>query len=484
MRPTRKGNQNQTMPKITLGLRRNIIIKEIPEGGAELHVGSMVRPLQEASSSAVKALVRLSAGGATMEELEEIAHQGGWLRSNFPHYYEKLSKLGYITWSIEAEGKRVARLEVMVPGVELSLPEIPPDQRFVLSRFAFSRCLNNKTVIETPLKPVRLELEHWLGSALWGLLSRPVNSHQLSGAIPDANPTTVKMLLQLFHAAAVVQELNATEGDVPEECDQALRQWEFHDLLFHSRTRTGRHDYPLGATFRFQPEIQPLPACKPAMSGEVIDLYKPDLEGLKKEDSPFTLVLEERRSMRGYSPEPITIYQLGEFLYRTARVQKTTLADPKRGNMYDVSIRPYPSSGACHALETYLVVGECDGLDTGLYHYNPFGHYLVKLSGENRHIELILENAEDSTGRQCYPQVFISIAARFQRLSWKYSSISYSLLLKDVGVLLQTMYLVSTAMNLAPCALGTGHSEWLCRAAGLNYLEESPVGEFMLGSKI
>jgi SagB-type dehydrogenase family enzyme len=79
--------------------------------------------------------------------------------------------------------------------------------------------------------------------------------------------------------------------------------------------------------------------------------------------------------------------------------------------------------------------------------------------------------------------VVFNLTARFQRLSWKYSSIAYTLMLKDVGGLYQTMYLVAEAMGLAPCALGAGHADWLCRAAGLNYLEESPVGEFLLGSR-
>jgi len=63
----------------------------------------------------------------------------------------------------------------------------------------------------------------------------------------------------------------------------------------HSRIRTGRHDQPLGDTFRFWPEIEPLPACKPPMSGEVIELIKPDLEHLLEEDYPFILVDKDIR---------------------------------------------------------------------------------------------------------------------------------------------------------------------------------------------
>lgn len=45
------------------------------------------------------------------------------------------------------------------------------------------------------------------------------------------------------------------------------------------------------------------------------------------------------------------------------------------------------------------------------------------------------------------------------------------------------MYLVATAMEFAPCALGGGDSDLFVRAAGLEYTVESSVGEFVLGSK-
>ena len=326
---------------------------------------------------------------------------------------------------------------------------------------------------------MRLELDNWLGAALWGLLSRPSSLAEICADLPGADPGSVKLLLQLFGAAGVTQEVDADR--TPEE--QVLRPWEFHDLLFHSRVRSGRHDYPMGATFRFWPEVPPLPALKPHLPGEVIELRRPDLERLKQEDHPFTLVLEERRSVRDYAPEPITLWQIGEFLYRAARVRRVQPADPDRGLMYEASSRPYPGGGACHGLEIYLTVAKCQGLNPGLYHYDPLGHRLTKLCSENRYTGLILKQAESSAAKQCQPQVVVNITARFARLSWKYNSIAYSMVLKDVGVLYQTMYLVATAMDMAPCALGAGHADWLCRAAELDYLEEAPVGEFLLGSK-
>ena len=80
-------------------------------------------------------------------------------------------------------------------------------------------------------------------------------------------------------------------------------------------------------------------------------------------------------------------------------------------------------------------------------------------------------------------QVLLIFTARLPRIAWKYASIAYALTLKHVGVLYQTMYLVATAMNLAPCAVGNGNADLFARAAGTDYYAETSVGEFLLGSK-
>lgn len=75
------------------------------------------------------------------------------------------------------------------------------------------------------------------------------------------------------------------------------------------------------------------------------------------------------------------------------------------------------------------------------------------------------------------------LTSRFSRLSWKYDAIAYSLTLKNVGVLFAYMYLIGTALGLATCALGCGDSATFASATGLDVLEESSVGEFILGSR-
>jgi SagB-type dehydrogenase family enzyme len=87
----------------------------------------------------------------------------------------------------------------------------------------------------------------------------------------------------------------------------------------------------------------------------------------------------------------------------------------------------------------------------------------------------------DAPGR---PQVLMAIAARFDRISWKYSAIAYSLILKDVGVLTQTLYMMATDMGLGGCAIGTGNIDLFAKMTGLDFHVEGLVGQFALGRGI
>ena len=94
--------------------------------------------------------------------------------------------------------------------------------------------------------------------------------------------------------------------------------------------------------------------------------------------------------------------------------------------------------------------------------------------------DALLNSAEFATGAAA-PQVLITIAARFGRISWKYSSLAYALILKDVGVLIQTFYLMATEMGLGGCAIGSTNIELFARMTGLDFCVEGPVGQFILG---
>ena len=262
--------------------------------------------------------------------------------------------------------------------------------------------------------------------------------------------------------------------------------WEFHDLLFHARSRQGRCDAPAGATYRLAGQIALPPAAKPTPDGELHRLFRPELAKLQLEDPPLSSVMERRRSVREYGDRPLSARQLGEFLYRVARVQyeQDIVIDTPRGPMpMTTAPRPYPSGGALYELEFYAAIAACDGVDPGLYYYEPRAHGLIRVGQNALELSGLFRDAAQSAGIPSDTvQVLLILAARVPRISWKYASIAYALILKHVGVVFESMYLSATAMGLAPCALGCGNSDAFARAAGADYYDETSVGEFLLGS--
>lgn len=338
---------------------------------------------------------------------------------------------------------------------------------YVLSRFAYCHRVEDRWILESPLGHASVILEDIREIAVLFLLTHPHRSVDVPSKVPGLSQKEALHLFQLFY--------NAGALSVADEKDESLRQWEFHDLLFHARSRTGRHANPYGKTNRFVGKVKTPPVVKPQMSGTKIDLYKPDIDQLFRADVPFTRVLEARQSKREHGKSAITKTEVGEFLYRSARVRKVFQV---KG--FEFTNRVYPSSGAAYELELYLAINRCNGLASGLYHYSPVKHQLSRLSARTKSVNTLLRSAA-KTAHTNIPQILIIVSARFPRMMWRYQSIAYSAILKDVGVLYQTFYLVATAMGLSACALGVGNSDLFAEAIGTNYYEETSVGEFILG---
>lgn len=215
-----------------------------------------------------------------------------------------------------------------------------------------------------------------------------------------------------------------------------------------------------------------------ASAHEPIALPHPELDEILRKDPPLTVALEARRSVRSYGARPVTLAQLAEFLYRSARVRTMAAV----GSEDPGSSRPYPSIGHSYALELYLLVSNCEDLAPGAYHYDPVGHALRPLDTEPALAGELVGQARETGGLCADPPVLVVMTARFHRVMGRFGGLAYSGLLKDVGVLQQTLYLVCTAMGLAPCALAIGDSDLAARALGLDWSTESSIGEFVLGT--
>jgi hypothetical protein len=214
----------------------------------------------------------------------------------------EIERKGIVRYTLAQRGHPLATLEPVAPAFRLE--DVSIDGKFLLSRFACLRRVDATTRVESPLGRARVVIHDGRGAALLALLAAPHTAAELAAAMHDFDAATIAAFIALLANGKAVYAC-AENGRIAEDDSVPLRQWEFHDLLFHSRSRLGRHDYPYGGTYRFLDALPPLPAVKPPVSARRVALHRPDMRALDAGDVPFSRVAEARRSVRTHG-EPLS----------------------------------------------------------------------------------------------------------------------------------------------------------------------------------
>ncbi|MBN9901099.1 SagB family peptide dehydrogenase [Bacillus thuringiensis] len=461
-----------------LSFQRNVVLTNENEESIILSTNQRKLKLNCISPGIRLVINKLFKQSTSVKELSDLILETDGENSLTIWYFwqQKLLSNGFLDLILKHQEIPIIQLKTINP--ECNFININEDKQYIISKFTYFRkdtAYTNGWIAVTPLSSFETILFN--EGITWITSSNPSISVK---KIMEYNQEITKEFaicyLTLLLTAGILLETSSSLSELENQAE--LAYWEFHDLLFHSRSRLGRHDKPYGGTYRFMNKTEPEPAIKKRMSDDIISLYKPDLEEVTKNDFSFTYVLEQRHSVRHYDNNPITIKQLGEFLFRCARVKRINHKDTIMP--YEITSRPYPNGGAVYEFEIYVIINKCEGIEDGMYHYEPHSHVLCRLQVDLLNCSNYVHRT--SLGSDEIPQILITFTSRFKRVSWKYQSMAYALTLKNVGALYQTMYLVATSMGLAPCGLGGGDSELFANISGVNFYSEPAVGEFALGS--
>ena len=165
-----------------------------------------------------------------------------------------------------------------------------------------------------------------------------------------------------------------------------------------------------------------------------------------------TISLEEalacRRSVREFTPEPISQSQLSQILWAAQGIK-----DGWGG------YRTTPSAGATYPLEIFVVCGKnsVEELDAGIYQYNIDSHSLT-LCYEGD-IRLELAQAALSQEFVYHASVDIVICAEYERTLRRYGARGERYVHTEVGHAGQNIYLQAVALGLATVAVGAFYDE-------------------------
>ena len=203
--------------------------------------------------------------------------------------------------------------------------------------------------------------------------------------------------------------------------------WRYHDGTKHSwhSVHTSNH--------RLDFQNQPSP----------FKVY-PHLEGrrlptdLESSDMPALTALLQ--SGRKEATEP-TLNHLAGLLYYTAGITKRGIVPGGQ-----IFFRAAACTGALYHIELYLVCGDFDGLEAGVYHFGPHDFSLRQLrQGDYR--KVLAEAAGGEPAVSNAPAVLITSSV-YWRNAWKYQARAYRHSYWDSGTMLANLLAMGNAYGL------------------------------------
>ncbi len=148
--------------------------------------------------------------------------------------------------------------------------------------------------------------------------------------------------------------------------------------------------------------------------------------------------LNKRRSVRDYKRGPLSLGQVSQLLWAAAG-----------RNLYR---RTAPSAGATYPLETYLVVGDVQGLEPGVYRYSSSRHSLEKVKEQD--VRMGLSRA--ALGQRMVEEapVSIIIAGEYGRTAGHYGQRGIRYVHMEAGHVGQNVSLQAVALSLGTVMIG------------------------------
>jgi SagB-type dehydrogenase family enzyme len=177
---------------------------------------------------------------------------------------------------------------------------------------------------------------------------------------------------------------------------------------------------------------------------------------------PIIEALKLRRSIRSFSPNPLSLDDLSFLLWASTGVQRK-----EQGYEF----RTVPSAGALYPIETYLIVNNVEDLEEALYHYNIEAHALEELKVGD-FAEEIAHAALEQKMLIKAPVVLIWTGV-FERSKWKYAQRAYRYVYLDAGHIAQNLALSAISIGLGSCQVGAFFDDEINQILGVDGVDES-----------
>lgn len=178
--------------------------------------------------------------------------------------------------------------------------------------------------------------------------------------------------------------------------------------------------------------------------------------------------LNERRSVRSFRSEPLTLEALSQLLWAAQGITDA------RG------YRTAPSAGALYPLEVYVVAGKVTGLSPGVYAYEPRGHRLRLVRAGDRRREL----SSAALGQSCVESgaVALVFSAVYERVTGKYGARGERYAHIEAGHAAQNVCLQAVSLDLGTVVVGAFRDGAVKKVIGMKD-KEAPLYIMPVGVK-
>jgi len=165
-------------------------------------------------------------------------------------------------------------------------------------------------------------------------------------------------------------------------------------------------------------------------------LPPPKLRG----DVSVEQAIANRRSIRSYASDALSLDEVSQLLWCA------------QGVTHDGDLRAAPSAGATLPMTVYLVAGDVDGLEPGVYRYQPNRHSLERTIEGDVRDELDAASLRQGMSREA--PAGIVLAAEYERTTGRYGKRGIRYVHIEVGHIGQNISLQAEALGLATVAVG------------------------------
>ena len=179
----------------------------------------------------------------------------------------------------------------------------------------------------------------------------------------------------------------------------------------------------------------------PGYESEIIKLPEPRYDS----ETSIEKALLERRSVRDYKDEPLTLIEVSQLLWAAQGI-----TDPG-------GFRTAPSAGALYPLELYVVAGNVNDLPDGIYKYKPHGHELARVVEGDKRTELCNAALDQPPVKDAAAVIVFS--AVYERTTGKYGERGIRYVHIEAGHAAQNIYLQAVSLNLGTVVIGAFDDE-------------------------